>query len=230
MYFQRVELAKSVLVPEGFPLQEGFNALAQLYKELDLALAKSTAALNLPCKAGCDACCHQSVFLTPLEFLAAWDWLQSELEISELHEVVTDALSIYRVQQSVIDRLDLPPEHDADDHFTIVETLRFRCPLLSSTRQCRVHPARELYARLFGGAWERRPGALYACHIVSEHLEGKELSLLVTRDWAQKLNQLPLTHRRTVYPAYIAELYGVKPVPIYRGVEALNVSSSISSD
>ena len=45
-------------------------------------------------------------------------------------------------------------------------------------------------------------------------LPEKELSLLVSQDWARKLNALPLTHRRTVYPAYIAELYGVKAIRV----------------
>ena len=51
---------------------------------------------------------HQSVFLTPLEFLAAWDWLQSEVSQSELSTIVTKAIRIYRLNQAVINRLDLP--------------------------------------------------------------------------------------------------------------------------
>ena len=211
--FDKIELTECVFVPADFCLQSGFTALAQLYRELDQALQRTTETLDLPCKAGCDACCHQSVFLTPLEFLAAWDWLQSEVSQSELSAIVTKAIRIYRLNQAVINRLDLPAPDGQSDHFSLVEGLAFRCPLLAEDGRCMVHPARELYARLFGGSWERRPGALYACHIVSEHLADKELSLLVSKDWAQKLNALPLTHRRTVYPAYIAELYGVKTLP-----------------
>ena len=73
--FDKIELTECVFVPADFCLQSGFTALAQLYRELDQALQRTTETLDLPCKAGCDACCHQSVFLTPLEFLAAWDWL-----------------------------------------------------------------------------------------------------------------------------------------------------------
>ena len=211
--FKRVTLEESGLVPRGVALQEAFESLAALYRDLDQALERTTASLDLPCKAGCDACCHQSVFLTPLEFLAAWDWLQSELDESELDSIVRAGLRIFRLHQGTIVQLDEPPPEGETDHFSLVESLAFRCPLLSSDGKCRVHPARELYARLFGGTWERQPGALYACHMVSEHLAGKELSLLVSQDWARKLNALPLTHRRTVYPAYIAELYGVKPIP-----------------
>lgn len=210
---QKLNLETCALVPLGFQLGDAFHQLAGLYREVDDALARTTSSLNLPCKAGCDACCHQSVFLTPLEFLAAWDWLQSEVSEDDLSEIVTRAIRIYRLHQDTLIRLDREPPDGQRDHFSLVESLAFRCPLLSSDGKCLVHPARELYARLFGGSWERSPGALYACHMVSEHLAGQELSLLVSQDWARKLNQLPLTHRRTVYPAYIAELYGVKPVP-----------------
>ena len=213
--FKKVRLENSCLVPKGFELQDAFHELANLYREVDLALSRTTASLELPCKAGCDACCHQSVFLTPLEFLAAWDWLQSEVSDDELSAIVRSALRTFRLHQSVISRLDVAPPEGEQDHFSLVETLAFRCPLLSAEGRCLVHPARELYARLFGGSWERQPGALYACHIVSEHLAGKELSLLVSQDWARRLNALPLTHRRTVYPAFIAELYGLKPMPDY---------------
>ena len=211
--FQKVRLEDSCLVPKGFELQDAFQDLASLYRDVDAALSRTTSSLNLPCKAGCDACCHQSVFLTPLEFLAAWDWLQSEVSDDELSQVVSNALRIFRLHQGVISTLDEPPPDGELDHFSLVETLAFRCPLLSADGRCLVHPARELYARLFGGSWERQPGALYACHIVSEHLAGRELALLVSQDWARRLDQLPLTHRRTVYPAYIAEIYGVKPSP-----------------
>ena len=209
-----VDLESSALVPSDVDLSASFHALARLYQDLEDCLTRTTAGLDLPCKAGCDACCHQSVFLTPLEFLAAWDWLQEELTYSELHEVVISGLEIYLNNQLTIDQLDTPPAQGSKDHFNIVKELRFRCPILSANGRCRVHPARELYARLFGSSWERTPGSLYACHIVAEQLKDRELSLLVTKDWAKRLNELPLTHRRTVYPAYIAELYGLKRVPI----------------
>ena len=106
--FDKIELTECVFVPADFCLQSGFTALAQLYRELDQALQRTTETLDLPCKAGCDACCHQSVFLTPLEFLAAWDWLQSEVSQSELSAIVTKAIRIYRLNQAVINRLDLP--------------------------------------------------------------------------------------------------------------------------
>ena len=146
--FDKIELTECALVPADFSLQSGFTALAQLYRELDAALARTTATLDLPCKAGCDACCHQSVFLTPLEFLAAWDWLQSEVSQSELSAIVTKAIRIYRLNEAVINRLDLPAPDGEADHFSLVENLAFRCPLLAEDGRCMVHPARELYARL----------------------------------------------------------------------------------
>ena len=187
-------------------LDAAFAQLRALYAAVDARLAARTAELALPCRRGCDMCCHQSVFLTPLEFLHAWDDLQSHNDEAELAGVVAAGLHLYRAHRSLIDSFDRPPPAGAADHFRVAQKLRFRCPLLAADGACRVHPAREMGARLFGASFQA-PGELYACHLVGAHLGGRRVTLPLARPHLAALQALPLTHYRQVYPYFIHLLY-----------------------
>ena len=83
-------------------------------------------------------------------------------------------------------------------------------PLLGPGGACSVYPRRELYARLFGCSFNDA-GGVYGCHLVGDHLAGKQVTLLPARATARRLNELPLTELRQVYPFYIHALYGGAP-------------------
>ena len=190
---------------ESKQLEEAFAQLAALYRSVDAVLSATSSGLDLPCRRGCSACCHESVFLTPLEFLYAWHWAQMELPAAVLEGVVERGLAIYREYQALIEEIDIA-SHAGTDAFALVKTLRFACPMLSADGACQIYPVRELFGRLFGCSFLEE-GMLYACHLVEAHLHGRALPFLRAPQIAARLNELPLTHRRQVYPYYLHHLY-----------------------
>jgi Fe-S-cluster containining protein len=191
----------------GIDLESARGALLALYAELDARNAANTAGLELPCRRGCDACCHESVFLTPLEFLVAWEWAQAHLDDAIRDGIVDAGLALYARERERITALEAPPPDGARDHLAVARELRFRCPFLGGEGECRIHPARELYARLFGCSFNDE-GGVYGCHLVGAHLGGKTVTLVSVRRAAERLQGLPLTHKRQVYPYYLQLLYG----------------------
>ncbi len=190
----------------GVDLADAVSRLRGLYDEVDARNAANTRDLDLPCHKGCDMCCHESVFLTPLEFFAAWDWAQANLDDATREAVVDEALALYEKNRSLIVALEEPPPAGQKDHVEVARQIRFRCPFLSAQGACRVYPVRELYARLFGASFNE-DGGVYGCHLVGAHLGGKTVTLTRARMWAQRLNELPLTGKRQVYPYYFHLLY-----------------------
>jgi len=182
-------------------------AIDALYADIDARTARNTAGLELPCRSGCDACCHESVFLTPAEFLYAWDWVQRNLDTDVRDGIVAAGLALYREHRDVIEAFEAPPPAGARDHFALARTLCFRCPFLGAAGECRVHPARELYARLFGVSFNDE-GGVYGCEQVGAHLGGKTVTLVSATRAAARLSQLPLTGKRQVYPFYFGALFG----------------------
>jgi hypothetical protein len=188
----------------GADLDQSFALLAALYAHVDARNQINTAGLDLPCHRGCSACCHESVFLTPLEFFYAWDFVQRELDDSTRSTIVGRALALFHAHKQTIERV----QQDG------AMALRFDCPLLGDDGACRVYAARELYARLFGCSLHTA-GGIYGCHMVGAHLAGKDVRLLQVRPIALRLNELPLTFMRQVYPYYIHLFYGaVDPEPV----------------
>lgn len=62
----------------AMPIGKALEALRDVYRALDERLKKTTGHLKLPCYpeetcGGCSQCCHESVFLTPLEFFLVLD-------------------------------------------------------------------------------------------------------------------------------------------------------------
>jgi hypothetical protein len=179
--------------------------LRALYEEVDRRNSANTRDLDLPCKSGCDACCHASVFLTPLEFLGAWDFVQRTYGDSTRAQIVERGLEIYRDFEPIIEELRVST--DPVRNLELAQQLKFRCPLLGEGGACKVYEMRELYARMFGCSFNDA-GGIYGCNLVGEHLGGKTVTLLRVRPTAKRLDELPLTHMRQVYPFYINCLYG----------------------
>ena len=191
----------------GEDLDAALDALRRLYDDLDRKNHENTRDLDLPCHRGCDACCHESVFLTPLEFFAAWDHVQRELDDPTRTEIVRRGLALYEEHRPLIEALGAPPPEGARDHLAVARELRFTCPLLGPSGECRVYPARELYARLFGCSFNEL-GGVYGCDLVGRHLGGKTVTLVRVQRASELLAELPLTFMRQVYPYYIWMLYG----------------------
>lgn len=191
----------------GVDLQAAFVRLQALYDEIDTRNEALAQNLDLPCHKGCSMCCHESVFLTPLEFFYAWDHVQQTTGASERQEIVEAGLRLYDAHREQILALEAPVAQGAQDHFDVAKSLRFACPMLSAAGACRVYPARELLARLFGCSFNDA-GGLYACHLVAQHVGSQTVTLLRARPTWKRLLDLPLTHKRQVYPYYIHLLYG----------------------
>lgn len=188
-------------------LAPALEQLQTFYDWVDERNRANTENLDLPCQRGCDACCHESVFLTPLEFFAAWREFQDNANDEKRSAVVAEGLRLYQENRALIDAMNEPPEAGEKDHFKTAQQLKFRCPLLSDEGACMVYRSRELYARLFGCSFNSA-GGVYGCDLVGKHLGGKVLTLLQVDPVAERFSALPLTFKRQVYPYYIDLLYG----------------------
>jgi hypothetical protein len=197
----------SVAQQVGVDLEQALDELRELYADVDARNALNTRDLNLPCHSGCDACCHESVFLTPLEFYGAWDWVQKNVPEDERSQMVEQGLAIYAANEVTVLKLNEPESADGPSHDELARTLKFRCPLLKGDGRCGVYPMRELLARLFGCSFNSA-GGVYGCHLVGTHLSGKLVTLLPADGTAKRIQDLPFTHKRQVYPYYIHQLYG----------------------
>lgn len=193
---------------EGVDLPAALGQLHAIYADVDARNAKNTRDLDLPCHRGCDMCCHESVFLTPLEFYAVWTYVQDTYDDATRSAMVQEGLRLFGQFRPLIEALEQPPPAGERDHFSIAQQIKFTCPFLGSAGECRVYPARELLARLFGCSFNDELG-IYGCHLVAKHLAGKSVTLLPARGTARRLHDLPLTHKRQVYPYYLHALYGV---------------------
>lgn len=192
-------------------LQEAIDALYALYGELDAqtdAVAKRYPAL--PCHCGCDACCHEAVFVTPLEFWAIISWLQEHEKWDLLAQALEKSRAIVSEHREVIEAFNLPPKDGESDHFSLAKELHYTCPFLDKGC-CQIYPVRSLIARLFGRSFEK-PGVVYGCELMEEALValGGEVKLPSTQFWTKKLSALPYTDGRQVLPYFMVKLYGEK--------------------
>ena len=198
---------RAVASQVGVNLDEAFEALDAIYDDVDARNQANTRQLDLPCHRGCDACCHESVFLTPLEFYRVWDWVQENVGAQARAVMIERALEVYADNQALIEALNRPAQEGESSHDTLARRLKFRCPLLGVDGGCSVYPVRELLGRLFGCSFNEQ-GGIYGCHIVGAHLGGKTITLLPARGTARRLQGLPFTHKRQVYPYYLNQLFG----------------------
>lgn len=191
----------------GVDLDAAMDGLKTLLADVDARNAALTGGLNLPCHRGCSMCCHESVFITPLEFFTVWHYVQTTLDDTTRTQMVRAGLALYRQHRATIQALDAPPPAGEVDHLSVARTLRFACPMLSESGACRVYPVRELLARVFGCSFDDA-GAVYGCHLVAAHLADKTVTMLRARPTWRRLLDLPLTHKRQVYPYYFNLMFG----------------------
>jgi hypothetical protein len=186
------------LGPSASPVLEALDAL---YAALDRDLAERSAGLDLPCRAGCDACCHEAVFVSAPEFLAV---------IRELRRGGRDLRPLIVAMRQIADRYEdelelleeLPPGAERDE---VAARVKFRCPLLSSDGRCSVYASRELNARTFGQSYDATGGAPYGCGLTHERLRvlGQSVAerLYDAREARGRLMRAVLgTERVHVYP------------------------------
>ena len=84
--FSRIDL-DALAQAEGVDLRAALARLKSIYADVDERNGRNTRDLAMPCGRGCDGCCHESVFLTPLEFYGAWDLLQQAYDDETLDYV-----------------------------------------------------------------------------------------------------------------------------------------------
>ncbi len=191
----------------GVDLDAALAQLRDLYAETDARNAKNTAGMDLPCHQGCSSCCEEMVFLTPLEFLGAWDYLQANYSAAIVDQTVRQGLAIYERFRDEFEAFDQKPPEGESDHTAIAVTVAFRCPLLSDEGTCRIYPMREILGRLFGCSFNDNRG-IYGCDLSGAYFAGKTVTLSRARDCATQVHALPLTEKQSAYPAFIHLLYG----------------------
>lgn len=193
----------------GVDLEAAFAELAAFYEEVDARNRKNTQGVDLPCQAGCAECCHESVFLTPLEFFYLWRHAEETLSAPERRAIIDVGQAIYTAQRERIDAL-LPGRgtlRDVDEVAALARDIRFTCPFLSTDDgMCRVYSHRELFARLFGCSFND-DGGIYGCHLVGNALADQTLTLLSARNTGRALHALPLCGMRQVFPFYLSVFF-----------------------
>lgn len=187
-------------------------ALVSFYADIDKRNENNVGHLALPCAKGCSACCYECVFLSPLEFLVAWDWAQDNLDARTLETIIDAGLALCEQHRDVIAAFDEPPPEGASDHFKLARDLRFRCPFLSQEEHCLIYPMRELGARLFGSSFNEG-GGVYGCEKVGKYLAGQTVTLISAHRASQRLLELPFGNKRQVHPYYLRMLFTDPAIP-----------------
>jgi hypothetical protein len=204
MTLDRLSLALGLGDPA--PILEAMHAL---YLDIDRAVAAKSAGHELPCKSGCDACCHEAVFLSAPEFLFVAAHLLKSRDAGELEALLLEMRSLAARFEDELELLEtLTPGAERDE---VAARVKFRCPLLSDGR-CTVYPARELNARTFGLTWDALRAHPFGCELTHGRLRvlPPEIgpSLFDAREARRRLvAAVPGTERVHVYPWWFAR-YG----------------------
>lgn len=183
--------------------------LQHLYRALDRDLATHAAGRELPCHAGCDACCHEAVFLSAPEVLLVMAHLLESRTRAELTELVNQ---MSRLAERFADELELletmTPGAERDE---VAARVAFRCPLLGADGRCTIYPVRELNARTFGQSWDPQRDQAYGCGLTQQRLRvlpDQGRTLFDAREARRRLvATVPGTERVHVYPWWFAR-YG----------------------
>lgn len=156
-------------------LAQTLAQLQALFARTDRRLEQRSANFDLPCRAGCSACCNAAVRITALEYLAVVEALRSAGE-----------LPIFLHRALAID----------DDNGDLIHSnaAQQSCPALSAQGLCLAYAARPLVCRLFGHSFDD-DDRLYACDLVGKHLNGKQVQLPRARPILQEIRALPLTEK-----------------------------------
>jgi hypothetical protein len=183
------------------------DALSQLYSDLDRALGERARGLDLPCRAGCDACCHESVFLSAPEFFAVAVELLATHTLETRTRIVEEMRALAVRFEDELELLEtLTPGDERDE---VAARIKFRCPLLAADGRCTVYRARELNARTFGQSWDAFRHAAYGCELTHARLrvlpETAGPALFDAREARRRLvAAVPRTELVHVYPWWFA--------------------------
>lgn len=184
--------------------------LRAFYDTIDQRLAAAAKGLDLPCKQGCDACCHESVFLSAPEFLAVADHLQRTFTAEDRARVVREMTTLAEKFEDELELLEtIPPGAERDE---VSARIKFRCPFLSAAGACTIYDARELNARTFGQSWDHLRDEPYGCTWTRDRLvvigAARSRQLHGAREARQELaSKVPGTETVHVYPWWFAK-YG----------------------
>lgn len=196
----------AILVAQDYTLAQAITKLNEVYQALEPRLEDLQKKHSLPCHAGCSQCCHQAVFITPLEWWFMVNHIQQTKSQAYLQFVIERAETIYRDHRETIEGFLKAPNSNEYDHWDSAKQLSFQCPFLQDDH-CGIYPARSLNARLFGCSFQS-PGVVYACGLVEQALAQQTVNLLYAPKWNNRLAELPLTDARQVIPYYIMVSYG----------------------
>lgn len=179
--------------------------LEALYREIDEALAAGSAGLGLPCKPGCDACCHEAVFVSAPEVLAVGAALFAGPREVRLR-VVDEMLDVAeRFEDELLLLESITPGAERDE---VAARVKFRCPLLGQGGACTVYAARELNARTFGQSVDDVRGEPYGCALTHARLavlQDAAPRLFSAREARRRLaQQVPGAGFVHVYPWWFA--------------------------
>jgi hypothetical protein len=149
------------------------------------------------------------VFLTPLEWFGVVDHMQTHFSPEELTARAEKAIALYHRHRTIIDGFMEPPPPGDKDHFASAQHLKFTCPLLGPDG-CTVYDAREILGRVFGQSFND-DGGIYGCELSGKFFGDAEHTLVRATAWAKRIQSLPLTGYRQVYPWYFAKTYDTSP-------------------
>ena len=173
-----------------------------VYTKLDEKLAQIPAELELPCKQGCDACCHESVFLSAPEFLVVSEFILrtfSADERNKLNTKMNELADAFEDELELLETISAGAERDE-----VAARIKFRCPLLDEDGSCRIYTVRELNGRSFGHAWDSARDEAYGCSLTRERLRvlDNPKARLVDARWARQalVDAVPNTECVQVYP------------------------------
>jgi Fe-S-cluster containining protein len=174
-----------------------------LYRDIDRRVDERARGRDLPCRAGCDACCHESVFLSAPEFLAVADHLMTHWPVERRGAVLDAMNAIARDLEDELEMLEVLSPGDERDE--VAARVRFRCPMLDGDGRCGVYAVRELNARTFGMTRDGASAQAYGCGLTHQRLRvlGEERGdeLFDAREARRSLAAaLPGTERVHVYP------------------------------
>lgn len=144
------------------------GAMAALYAGIDLEVSARARDKALPCHAGCDACCHEAVFVSAPEFFVVAAELLLRFDAAARRALVAEMERLAeRFEDELLLLEALPPGPERDE---VAVRVRFRCPLLDGAGRCSVYAARELNARTFGASWDEAREEAYGCELTHARL------------------------------------------------------------
>lgn len=152
----------------GPTAQPVIDRVMAIYSEVDEAVAERASGHELPCHAGCEACCHEAVFICAPEWLVVADELLRGWPLEQRRAVHGEMLELAERFEDELELLEtITPGAERDE---VAARIRFRCPLLTASGRCSIYTVRELNGRTFGLTWNSKRNAPYGCELTHERL------------------------------------------------------------